>query len=157
MEKQISRLNQKTPSKPTVVITYTILGSMITIGFGVWHFFIPAIWDWYSYIDKSATELVTAVRAINIFFSLLLVLLGIVNILFILRKPLDRYSTIVILSVSSILWLTRVLLQLVYPQGSQNHLIQYSMLGAFLLVLFCFTFSLFFEMKSTPKGHLGNS
>jgi len=45
-----------------------ITGSAISIGFGIWHLFVPRIWDWYSYIDPSATELVLAVRAINFFF-----------------------------------------------------------------------------------------
>jgi hypothetical protein len=47
-----------------------ILGSSASIGFGIWHFFVPEAWKWYSYIDANATELVTAVRAINAFFSL---------------------------------------------------------------------------------------
>ena len=56
------------------------LGSAITIGFGTWHFFVPKMYKWYSYMDSSATELAVAVRATNVFFSLSLVLIGIVNI-----------------------------------------------------------------------------
>ncbi len=119
----------------------TVLGSIISIGFGVWHFFVPSIWNWYSYIDKTATELVLAVRAINIFFSLLLVLLGFANILIITRKSQDKFSTIVILSISTILWMTRVILQIIYPQGSQNLTIQYSMLLVFILASACFIIS----------------
>ncbi len=154
MRRQISWLDQEKPSNHSVIMTYTILGSIISIAFGVWHFFVPAIWNWYSYIDNSAPELVIAVRAINIFFSLLLVLLGNANILLILRKPFDKFSTIVILSISSILWLTRVILQLVSPQGSQNHLIQYSMLGTFLLVFLFFSLSLCFVLKKMPGNSL---
>ena len=47
-----------------------IFGSSASIGFGIWHFFVPKAWKWYSYIDSNATELVAAVRAINAFFSL---------------------------------------------------------------------------------------
>ena len=127
----------------------TVLGSIISIGFGLWHFFVPSIWNWYSYIDKTATELIIAIRAINIFFSLLLVLLGIANMLFVFRKPQDRFSTIVILSISSILWTTRLILQLVYPQGSQNSIIQYSMLLTFIFVWGCFALSLWFILNET--------
>jgi len=126
---------------PLIKILVSI-GSIVTIGFGLWHFFVPSIWNWYSYIDRNATELIIAVRAINIFFSLLLVLLGITNMLFVFRKLQDRFSTIVILSISGILWTTRVILQLVYPQGSQNSIIQYSMLFIFLFVWACFAISL---------------
>ena len=132
---------------PLVKILVTI-GSVISIGFGLWHFFVPSIWNWYSYFDKTATELVLAVRAINIFFSLLLVLLGIANMLFVFRKLQDRFSTMVILSISTILWTTRIILQLVYPQGSQNSIIQYSMLLIFLVVLACFALSLLLIMSN---------
>lgn len=115
---------------------------MISIGFGIWHFFVPRIWNWYAYIDPHATELVIAVRAINIFFSLMLVLLGMANMLFVFRKPFDRFSSQVILSISTTLWTTRLLLQCVYPQGSQNPILQYSMLLAFILVWGCFALSL---------------
>lgn len=139
-------------SKFYTIEIYTVLGSIISIGFGIWHFFVPSIWNWYSYIDLAATELVIAVRAINFFFSLLLVLLGVANILLVFRRPMDRFSTAVILSVSSILWLTRVILQLVYPQGSQNQLIRYSMLSVFLLVLFCFSISLCLVLKRVTQN-----
>jgi len=123
-------------------------GSVISIGFGIWHFFVPDIWNWYAYFDRNATELVIAVRAINIFFSLLLVLLGISNVLIVFRKHQDRFSSIVILSISTILWATRVVLQLIYPQGSQDPTIQYSMLFIFLLVFSCFTTSLILVFNS---------
>jgi hypothetical protein len=126
---------------PLLKILVTI-GSVISIGFGLWHFFVPSIWNWYSYFDQTATELIIAVRAVNIFFSLLLVLLGIANLLYVFRKLQDSFSLMVMLSISTILWTTRVILQLVYPQGSQNFIIQYSMLLIFLIVWACFALSL---------------
>lgn len=118
------------------------VGSIISIGFGIWHFYVPKIWNWYSYIDKGATELIIAIRAINIFFSLFLVLLGISNLLLVFKTPPDRFSLVVLLSVSVILWATRFVLQIIYPQGSHNPVLQYSMLLIFLLVLACFIISL---------------
>lgn len=122
----------------------TTVGSLISIGFGVWHFFVPSIWNWYDYMDKSATELVVAVRATNIFFSLSLVLFGIANLLILFKTPQERFSLCVLLSVSTVIWATRVVLQLVYPQGSANPVIQYSMLFSFILVFACFALSLYF-------------
>ena len=46
------------------------IGSSASIGFGIWHFFVPKAWKWYSYIDPAATELIVAIRAINAFFSI---------------------------------------------------------------------------------------
>lgn len=126
----------------SMVKILTTLGSIISIAFGVWHFFVPGIWHWFSYIDSAATELVIAVRAINILFSSLLVLLGIANILVVFRTSDDKFQTIILFSISVILWTTRVTLQLLYPQGSQNPVVQYSMLAIFILVFFCFSISL---------------
>jgi hypothetical protein len=75
-----------------LVKIFVMVGSGASIGFGIWHFFVPGLWNWYAYIDTRATELVAAVRAINSFFSLALVLFGIVNILFIYGGKSNRYS-----------------------------------------------------------------
>jgi hypothetical protein len=120
-----------------------MIGSSASIGFGMWHFFVPKAWNWYSYIDINATELVAAVRAINVFFSLSLVLFGIVNILFIYGDKSNRYSIIVMLAATCILWMTRVAFQLIYPQGSMNAVLQYGMLSAFIIVSLCYIISLY--------------
>jgi hypothetical protein len=119
------------------------IGSSASIGFGVWHFFVPTAWKWYSYIDVTATELVVAVRAINAFFSLSLVLFGVVNVLLVYGDRSSRYSVIVVLAATCVLWLTRVAFQLVYPQGSMTPILQYGMLSAFIVVSLCYIVSLF--------------
>jgi len=120
-----------------------LIGSAVSIGFGVWHFFVPGWWDWYSYIDRSATELVLAVRAINAFFSLSLVLFGVVNVLLVWGKRSNRYSIGVFLAATCVLWMTRLVFQLVHPQGSASPVLQYGMLAVFTVVLLCYAISLF--------------
>jgi hypothetical protein len=117
------------------------LGSVVSIGFGVWHFFVPRIWNWYSYIDASATELIVAVRAINVFFSLSLVLFGVMNLLLAYGRGPDRYSVLVVLGATCALWAARVVMQVAYPQGSMSPALQYGMLSAFVLVLVCYAVS----------------
>ena len=119
-----------------------IFGSSASIGFGIWHSFVPKVWKWYSYIDSNATELVAAVRAINVFFSLSLVLFGMVNILLVYGGRSNRYSIIVMLAATCILWLTRVAFQVIYPQGSLYPGLQYGMLSAFVIVSLCYIISL---------------
>ena len=119
-----------------------LIGSAVSIGFGVWHFFVPGWWDWYSYIDRSAPELVLAVRAINAFFSLSLVLFGVVNVLLVWGKRSNRYSIAIVLAATCILWATRVAFQIVYPQGSANPVLQFGMLAAFIIVFLCYAASL---------------
>lgn len=118
------------------------IGSSASIGFGILHFFVPKAWKWYSYIDINATELVVAVRTINVFFSLSLVLFGIVNLLLIYGDKSNRYSIIVVLSATCILWITRVVFQVIYPQGSISPVLQYGMLSAFIIVSLCYIVSL---------------
>jgi hypothetical protein len=125
-----------------LVKTLVIFGSSASIGFGIWHFFVPSAWKWYSYIDSNATELVVAIRAINAFFSLSLVLFGIVNILLIHGEKSNRYSIIVMLAATCILWLTRVAFQVIYPQGSLSPGLQYGMLSAFVIITLCYLISL---------------
>lgn len=118
------------------------IGSIASIGFGVWHFFVPSVWKWYSYIDPNATELIVAVRAINAFFSLSLVLIGALNILFVFGGNANRYSIIALLASSCILWLTRLAFQMIYPQGSLYPGLQYGMLAVFAMVSLCYIVSL---------------
>ena len=115
-----------------------MLGSCASIGFGIWHFFVPTIWMWYSYMDVTATELVAAVRAINAFFSMSLVLFGIVNILLVYGDKSNRYSISVMLAATCVLWITRVIFQLIYPQGSLYPGLQYGLLAAFVFVTLCY-------------------
>ena len=131
-----------------------MIGSSASIGFGVWHFFVPRLWNWYAYIDSHATELVIAVRAINIFFSLTLVLFGIVNMLLVYGGKSNRYSIIVILATTSLLWLTRVFLQIIYPQGSLYPGLQYGMLAAFTLISLCYVISLMMTLAKIPMANI---
>lgn len=127
------------------ILTY--IGSIVSIGFGMWHFFVPTIWKWYSYIDVNAPELVLAVRATNIFFSLSLVLIGVMNIVLVSSRYSAKQTIITILAVNIILWLTRVVLQIVAPQGKINFYIQYGMLSTFVLVLILYIVALVLYVK----------
>jgi uncharacterized membrane protein len=114
----------------------------VSIGFGVWHLFVPGLWNWYSYVDPSATELVVAIRAINILFSLSLVLFGLMNLLLAYGPGDIRYAALVVLGATCILWSARVVMQVAYPQGSTSAALQYGMLLAFALVLACYAIAL---------------
>ncbi len=120
----------------------TSLGSIVSIGFGLWHFFVPKIWNWYSYVDQSASELVLAIRAINLLFSLSLVLFGLANLFVVYRIPQERFSLMVLLASSGILWATRSILQILYPQASYRPIVQYILLMTFILVFSSFAVSL---------------
>jgi len=124
-----------------------LIGSASSVGFGVWHLFVPKIWKWYSYIQKDATELILAVRAINVFFSVSLILFGLLGSLITLGNKADKYASVLILSSLTIIWLLRVIMQIVYPQGSLNKYIQYGMLSAFFITFLCYAIALIVIIK----------
>jgi hypothetical protein len=126
----------------SLVKIFVGFASVASIAFGVWHFFVPGVWKWYSYIDPNATELIVAVRAINVFFSLSLVLFGVLNILFVFGGNANRFSIIALLAATCILWLTRTAFQVIYPQGSLYPGLQYGMLAAFIGISLCYIISL---------------
>jgi hypothetical protein len=50
---------QELPGDMTMNLLVKILvmfGSNASIGFGIWHFFEPKAWNWYSYIDILAYD-----------------------------------------------------------------------------------------------------
>lgn len=117
---------------PCALRVLVTTASLIQIGFGAWHFFVPRLWSWYTYIDRGATELVLAIQAINLFFSLCLVLLGAQNMLLVFREPPGSYGLRVALGVSTLLWSARVAMQLALPQGSMSAILQYGLLACFV-------------------------
>jgi hypothetical protein len=62
--------NQELPGNMTMHLLVKILvmiGSSVSIGFGIWHFFVPTACNWFSYVNSNATELVAAVRIMQAF------------------------------------------------------------------------------------------
>lgn len=124
------------------------LGSLTSIGFGAWHFFVPTLWKWYDYMDPAATELAVAVRATNVFFSLSLVLFGVINLIFAWSGQANRFALIVVLGATALLWTVRVAMQLAYPQGTMNSALQFGMLATFVAVALCFIAALALTLLS---------
>ncbi len=125
-----------------------VFGSFAMIAFGLWHFFVPALWNWYAYI--SADELVLAVRAINILFSLCLVLIGAVNLILTFTRQ-SRFVMGTMLALSCVVWAVRCILQGAAPQGTISPWLQYGMMGAFLLILAAFVMALVAVLVNKTK------
>jgi len=111
-----------------------VVGGAAALGFGLWHFAVPGIYDWQSYVPEAPQSLVDAVAATNFFMSFSLSLVGVSNIVMPLladtATPVGRYW----LWANVGLWTTRAVYQLVKPQGSHNALLQWGMAGAFIVI-----------------------
>ena len=59
-------------------------GLILSALVGVWHFFVPKMFQWYNYIPDEYENLITGINWTNFFFSLLLT--GYSLILLIMRK-----------------------------------------------------------------------
>lgn len=136
------------------ILTKTLVtsASLASTGFGVWHFFVPKTWNWYAHINPAATELILAVRAINVFFSLSLVLFGLMNILLVFGNRSQKYSSLVVLGASSVLWLVRIIFQIIYPQGSRSPALEYGMLAAFIAVFLGYSVSFVLTLIDRTSG-----
>ena len=118
-----------------------MVGGAVALGFGIWHFAVPSLYRWWSYVPDAPQTLVEAVDATNFFFSFSLSLIGAANIVTPLladeTAPVSRYW----LWTNVALWTGRVVYQLVRPQGSQTPALQWGMLAAFMVTDALFVFS----------------
>jgi hypothetical protein len=110
-----------------------MVGGAVALGFGVWHFAVPGLYSWQSYVPEAPQTLVDAVAATNFFMSFSLSLVGATSIAMPLltdtATPVGRYW----LWANVGLWTTRAMYQLVKPQGTHNPALQWGMFGAFMV------------------------
>ena len=65
-----------------IVKSFYYLGAAISLLFGIWHFFVPYLYDWFLYIPGEYENLTVGIEYTNFFFSLLLSGLSILLIVF---------------------------------------------------------------------------
>ncbi|MFX0092923.1 MAG: hypothetical protein ACFFBD_14285 [Candidatus Hodarchaeota archaeon] len=95
-----------------------IIAGVITVLFGIWHFFVPWLYSWYGYMAAMPDELINTITTTNFFFSISLVLFGITVIAESSWQWQDKGSIKIVLTVTSILWVIRVVCQIAWPQGA---------------------------------------
>ncbi|MDH5680809.1 MAG: hypothetical protein OEZ36_04420 [Spirochaetota bacterium] len=127
-------------------------GSVMMLGFGLWHFFVPSIHNWFSYIPEAPSELLKAIRAANFFLSLELCVFGVMGITLSLMITTNRKAVLLYLLLMSGLWIIRAFYQLVEPQGGALALwIQVLLNGSFLLTALLFIVPLLLLIR-TPDA-----
>ena len=118
-----------------------IAGGLITLGFGVWHFFIPSMFGWYDYLQDDPAELTRGVGASNFFLSLSLSLIGATSVASPSLFPDSSPANTAWLWANVCLWTARSIYQAVAPQGSQVPGLAQSMLAGFIVTDLLFIFS----------------
>lgn len=115
-----------------------ITGGIISVGFGLWHLFVPYLYKWKSYMGDAPEELLRAVMATNFFMGLSLAILGAITILLSIRFYQHLSFVRIWMLVMSGLWLVRVIYQVVSPQGRMIPGLSWIMLCAFILTSLLF-------------------
>ena len=112
-----------------------VVGGIITLCFGVWHFFVPTKFNWFGYIPSLPSELKRAIEASNFFLSTMLLLLGIVTMYFAINETPEIKIMMILMSM---LWLARTIYQIVKPQGSLVSGLSVMITAVFVLTASCF-------------------
>ena len=116
-------------------------GGLVTLGFGVWHFFIPSMFGWYDYLQDDPVELSRGIGASNFFLSFSLSLIGATSVAFPSLFPDSASANTVWLWANVGLWTARSIYQAVAPQGTQINGLAQSMLAGFIVTDLLFIFS----------------
>ena len=116
-------------------------GGLVTLGFGIWHFFIPSMFGWYDYLQDDPAELTRGVGASNFFLSLSLSLIGATSVAFPSLFPDSGPANTAWLWANVCLWTARSIYQAVAPQGTQVPGLAQSMLAGFIITDLLFIFS----------------
>ena len=101
---------------------------------GMWHFFVPYSSEWFSYIPNAPVEIYQSINYVNFCFSFLLA--GFSLLLLVVQKRLFEglKELRIFYAFFNFLWLSRVIIQLVWPWPSGLQL--------WLVVAFCIEFVL---------------
>jgi hypothetical protein len=95
-------------------ILYTI-GLGLSALVGLWHFTVPYLFQWYSYIPSQYKNLIVGIDWTNFFFSLLLAGYSII-LMFMRKKAFNRNREVLIMyGFMVFVWLCRVLITFIEP------------------------------------------
>jgi len=111
------------------------LGTSLSLFIGLWHFTVPYLFNWASYISPEYRSLIVAMDWINFFFSLLLSGLSLL-LLFFGRKILaGNKELLVFYCLLVFVWFCRVILSFIepFPVGALAQ--QMSSLVIFIILL----------------------
>jgi hypothetical protein len=97
------------------MIVLYIIGLSLSTLVGLWHFSVPYIYQWYSYIPNEYKSLIVGIDWINFFFSLLLS--GYSLLLIIMRKKVfsKNKEIFIMYGFMVFVWACRVVITFINP------------------------------------------
>ena len=92
-----------------------IIGTSLSLSVGIWHFFVPALYRWYSYIPHEYRNLIVGIDYTNLCFSLLLSGISLILILWNKRVFAKHKEALTIYGFLITVWLLRASLIIIEP------------------------------------------
>ncbi|MHA1218536.1 MAG: hypothetical protein ACTSO5_07620 [Candidatus Heimdallarchaeaceae archaeon] len=120
-----------------------LVGSIITLGFAIWHFLVPWKYRWFSHMPNISKDLVNTIKATNFFFALSLLLLGSLSLIVTSWLWENTLIVKIVLVMMSILWTARVIYQIIKPQGKMLQHVSTIILGTFIITDLLFVIPMF--------------
>ncbi|MHA1446566.1 MAG: hypothetical protein ACTSSN_07740 [Candidatus Heimdallarchaeaceae archaeon] len=120
-----------------------LVGSIITLGFAIWHFLVPWKYRLFSHMPNISKDLVNTIKATNFFFALSLLLLGSLSLIVTSWLWENTLIVKIVLVMMSILWTARVIYQIIKPQGKMLQHVSTIILGTFIITDLLFVIPMF--------------
>jgi magnesium-transporting ATPase (P-type) len=98
----------------TVKVFYYI-GTALSLLIGIWHFFVPWMFGWHSYIPSQYKNLIVSIDWVNLCFSLLLSGLSLLLILWGKKVFSGNAEAITLFGFLTFVWIFRVFIAIVIP------------------------------------------
>jgi hypothetical protein len=119
-----------------LIFILMVIGLVGSACIGIWHFTVPYLYNWYSYIPTAPRAIIVSIDWINFFFSLLLT--GTSVLLLIFRKEIAQRNRVAVTLYGflTFVWACRVGITLIDPWG-------YDWMLVIQLAVFCLMFILF--------------
>jgi len=95
-----------------VTLLYWLVLSMLV---GIWHFFVPYMFQWYSYIPNQYENLIVGIDWTNFFFSLLLTGLSLLLIAFGKKVFSENKDIFIFYGFMVFVWLCRAAITFIEP------------------------------------------
>ena len=98
-----------------IIKSFYYIGTLLSMLVGVWHFFVPWMFQWYSYIPKEYENLIVGIDWTNFFFSLLLTGLSLLLIVFGKKVFCGNRDIFIFYGFLVFVWLCRTAITFIEP------------------------------------------
>ena len=130
-----------------------IIGLLMSMVAGIWHFTVPYLYKWYLYIPDAPIQIIRSIDWINYFFSLLLTGLSILLVVFVDKVFNKNKEILVFYCFLVFVWFNRIIITIILPWNYD--IIFVGQLSSFFIIFIIQLIPLIHLIKMNKKG-IGN-